>query len=171
MTMEKLPKSIADERRDPAWRVTQDAAAHQWFLQPLNPRAEPRIGLLPHAARARWDGIEHRTRAPEPLPEPVGLQIGTRLRASALAFVNRAPAAGPAAIACQPPEQSRHASLAIRTMQPGSGTAEVASRPRHLDTLRSRPVTQLKENPISSRTHCHNAGPSQRRLKGDPAAP
>ena len=111
--MEKPPKSIVRQRRDPPWRVTQDAAANQRPFQFLQPLTQPRVGLLPHARRARGDGIDDRTRAAEPLPEPVGLQLGPCLRTPALALIYRVAAAGPTAIAAEPLEETRNPSLAV----------------------------------------------------------
>ena len=160
-SMEKPPKSIRGAPRDPPWRVTQDEAIDQRPFQPLHSRAQPHVGLSPHAARARRDGIDHRSRATKPLPDPIGLQIRPSLPAPALALVNGVPAAGSAEIAGGPLEQSRHASLAIGTMQPGPEPAEVASCPGHPDRLWNRLIAQFKQDPVPGQAHCRNSGPSQ----------
>ena len=168
--MEKPPKSLVRQRRDPPWRVTQDATADQRQFQSLDPHAQPCVGLARHARRTRWDGIDNRPRAAETLPEPVGLQVGPRLRAPTLALIDWASAADPAAIAAEPLEQPNYPSIAMGAVQPGPEAAVVASCPRYPDRLWDRLITKLDQDPIPRHTHRRDAGPSERRPKGDPVA-
>ena len=119
-----LLKSIG-KRQKSLWRMAHDTAPDQRSLQSFNPLTYPGVGLTPHSVRSCWHRIDYRTRAAEPLPKPISLQIGSCLLASTLALIDRVAAARSAVITAQSLEQTGHASFAKRAMDPWSGAAIV----------------------------------------------